>query len=212
MKLRNRHYLLFMTTALAIALTGCFGGSSSEEEGTKEGSSINNPFEALTAIGELANKAKGLQAELEDMQPVEPVHYKVLIEALPDGLSGFSAEDPKGSTSEMGNFKISTASRRYTSDGKSIDITISDYAFNKALYVPFSMMAMLSQESTEGYNKGITIGEDPGREEYKTDSKRGERQVLYLKRYHCAVKGNGIEPEELEAWYNAIKKDTLPKE
>jgi hypothetical protein len=112
----------------------------------------------------------------------------------------------------MGNFKMSTASRRYTAEGKSIDITISDYAFNKALYVPFSMMAMLSQESTEGYNKGITVGEDPGREEYKTASKRGDRQVLYLKRYHCAVKGSGIEPEELEEWYNAIKKDKLPKE
>jgi hypothetical protein len=91
MKIMNRHFLLLMTAALAIALAGCFGGSSSEKEETKEGLNINNPFEALTAIGELANKAKGLQAELEDMQPVEPVHYTVLIEALPDGLSGFSA-------------------------------------------------------------------------------------------------------------------------
>ncbi len=193
-------------------MTGCFWGSSSEEEDTKEGLNINNPFEALTAIGQLANKAKGLQEELDDMQPVDPVHYAVLIEALPDPLAGFSAEDPRGSTTEMANFKTSTASRKYKAEGKTIDITISDYAFNKALYIPFSMMAMLSQESTEGYNKGITIGEDPGREEYKTASKRGDRQVLYLKRYHCAVKGSGIEPQELEDWYNAIKKEKLPKE
>ena len=75
----------------------------------------------------------------------------------------------------MGNFQISQASRRYENEaeGKTIDVDISDWAFNRAVYAPFFLASNFSQETTEGYNKGIKLGEDPGREEFHYERKTG---------------------------------------
>jgi hypothetical protein len=106
---------------------------------------------------------------------------------------------------------MSQASRVYTSGDKRVQIDIADWAFRKMLYMPFFLGAKFSQESTDGYNKGITIGEDtPGREEHFTKEMRGSRQVLYKKRYHIQVDQQGGGPEVYDEWYALIKKDALP--
>ena len=73
------------------------------------------------------------------------------------------------------------------------------------------LAANFSQETTEGYNKGIKLGDDPGREEFQSERKRGERTVLYGKRYNIVVKGTGIQPEDLGEWYGLVRKQTLPR-
>ena len=74
------------------------------------------------------------------------------------------------------------------------------------------MAANFSQESTEGYNRGITIGDDPGREEYDYESRRGSRELLFGKRYHIKVEGRQVEPEDLEPWHGRVDTDVLPTE
>ncbi len=183
------------------------------DEVTDEGGNISDPLGALSALGGMANDLEKLGEDLEGLEPTDPVPFQVLIDALAKVPDGWTAQDARGSMQSMGNFKISQGSRRYENqaEGKTIDITISDWAFNQALYAPFLLSTNFSQETTEGYNKGIKVGGDPGREEFTFARKSGERTMLHRKRYNINIKGSGIEAEELQQWYELVPKQDLPE-
>ena len=106
---------------------------------TEEGVDISNPLGALSALSGLAEDVQEMQEELEAMEPVDPLPFQTLIdEGLPEAPSGWTAQKPRGSSNSMGNFKITQASRRYENqaEGKTIDVSISDWAFNRAVYAP----------------------------------------------------------------------------
>ena len=197
------------------ALAGCsFVGSDKESEDsevTSEGvDPSEDPFGALGALAKIGSELEELQAELESAVAVETLHFNDLIAALPEEVDGWTASEPEGSTNQMGDFQVSTAQRTYTKDDASVTVQIDDWAFHQALYVPFMMAAKFSQESTSGYNKGITVGEDPGREEFNTKQNSGERSVLFHKRYHVSIKVRNAPPETFDAFWDAIDKDKLP--
>ena len=201
-----------------ISLSGCGfigGGSNSEQanQETKEGIDITkNPLQALGALASAGSEMEKLQKELSEMPATEAVHFSTLIEALPDVPSGWTATDAKGSTTEMGDAKISTAERTYREEGgeRTVTVSVNDWAFHQMLYMPFFMIAKFKQESTDGYQKGITVGDWPGMEEYKHQSKSGERSLLVNKRFHVKVDLRNGEAEEMEAWFKRVKLDALP--
>lgn len=206
---------------LLAGLTGVFllACSSAPEEDassdtvTSEGVNVeDNPLGALGAFAGLGQDLQTLQQELEEMPDVEAAHFNDLMPALPEPPSGFTADDPKGSTNQMGDTKISSVSRTYRAENgdAEVHIEISDWAFHKALYVPFMMQAKFSQESTDGWSKGITMGEDPGREEYKTNSQSGERTVLHRKRFPIKVRIRNLPPDAFDEWWAKIDRDALP--
>ena len=204
---------LIAFTVFAAGCAGCIPGvgSSEEDEVTSEGSNVDNPLGLLKGLGDLANKAQELQTEFENMEPVEPVHFSTLLEALPDAPPDWTAGKPKGATNQMGDYALSTASNTYEGpDGKQMTVQITDLAFNQAAYLAFSLGASFSQETTEGYNKGITVGDDPGREEFNSERKTGKRNVVHGKRYNVEVSGRNIMAEDLDEWYKLVKKDGLP--
>jgi hypothetical protein len=198
---------------LALLLAGCGGSEQPSTEVTKEGVDIaKNPLGALSAIANAGKDLEKLQAELENMPPVEVVHFAELVKALPDVPSGWAADDPKGETSQMGDFKMSRASRAYRKEGgeERVEVTIEDWAYNKAIYIPFFMQAHFSQETMDGYSKGITVGEDPGREEYQTKSRRGNRSILAKKRYHTKIEIENADASLLDEWWPLVKIGQLP--
>ncbi|MBM3737829.1 MAG: hypothetical protein FJW39_18770 [Acidobacteria bacterium] len=195
-----------------LALAGC---SSAPKEQAKapvqEGVDIKkNPLSALSSLASAGQEFEKLQQELEAMPPTDPVHFSKLIEALPPVPGGWESQDPKGSTNTMGDFKVSQASRTYSHEGHRVTVEISDWAFNKALYAPFFIQAKFSQESTDGYSKGITVGGDPGREEYKTASKNGSRSMLLRKRYLTKVDIDGLPAEAMQEWAGKLNLSALP--
>ncbi|MEZ5356645.1 MAG: hypothetical protein R2762_28750 [Bryobacteraceae bacterium] len=196
----NRYHL----AVLALLLAGCSSSQPPAETAkvTKEGVDVKkDPLGMLGALASAGKDLEKMQKELEEMPATDPVHFSKLIEALPDVPSGWTADEAKGASNQMGDFKTSQGSRRYrTESGESVDVEINDWAFNRALYLPFFMQAKFSQETTDGYSKGITMGEDPGREEYNIKQKDGSRQVLYKKRYHIKVAVNNMPSEAIEEW------------
>ena len=208
--------------AAALTSSGCFSClpgipdfSGKSDDVTKEGVDIEkNPLGALGALAGLGSELEKMQKELEEMKAVDPLHFSELIKALPEAPSGWTAADPKGSTSSMGGMQISQASRVYTQDGgdSRVEIEIADWAFNRAIYLPFVMAAKFSEESTEGYNKGITVGEDPGRQEYKTAAMRGSRQLLYHKRYHVKIDIHQLPDDAFQQWWERVNVSALPKQ
>ncbi len=199
---------------LILGLVGCGGSSSESSEVTEEGVNVEkNPLGALGALAKAGQDMQSLQEELANMPEVEAVHYSVLINALPDVPDGWTADDAKGSTNEMGDYKMSEASRTYSREGSDerVNVQIQDWAFNQAIYIPFFLQAGFSQESTEGYSKGIKMGEDPGREEYTNSSRSGQRSVLVHKRFHVQVKINDMDAAALNEWWPRVKTSELPE-
>jgi hypothetical protein len=195
-------------------LTGCFGSKPPEEKKvTQVGvDPKKDPLGALGALGQMAKDAEKAQKEMENMPAVEPLHFSKLIEALPEAPSGWKADDAKGESSQMGEMKISQASRDYQQDGgeSHVKVTIGDWAYNRALYLPFIMQANFSQESTEGYSKGIKMGDDPGREEYHIKNRDGKRNVLVHKRYNVEVSVQNMEAKAFDEWWGKLKLSQLP--
>lgn len=202
-----------LVLVLVLGLAGCGGSSSESSEVTEEGVDVTkNPLGALGALAKAGQDLQNLQEELANMPAVETVHFSVLINALPDVPSGWTADDARGSTNEMGSYKMSQASRTYRKeDGEErVEVEIQDWAYNQAIYLPFFVQAGFSQESTEGYSKGIKMGEDPGREEYTISSRSGQRSVLLKKRFHVKVEIDNMEPAALNEWWPLVKTAELP--
>jgi hypothetical protein len=200
-----------LTLVLILTLAACSSKSAEDKQVTKEGVNVkNNPLGAISAIGNMASDMEKLQKELESMPPTDPVPFAKLIEALPDAPAGWTAEDARGSSSTMGEFKVSQASRRFTNGEKSVEVEIFDWNYKSSLYMPYFMAANFSTEDTEGYNKGIKLGDDPGREEYKYKELRGERTAIHKKRYLLKVSVNGMPKETLQDWWGKWKTAGLP--
>jgi hypothetical protein len=204
-----------LVLVLVLGLAGC-GGSSEESssEVTEEGVDVaKNPLGALGALAKAGQDLESFQKELANMPPTEAVHFSVLINALPDVPGGWTADDARGSTNQMGDYKMSEANRTYRKDGgeERVEVQIQDWAFNQAIYIPFFLQAGFSQESTEGYSKGIKMGEAPGREEYTISSRSGQRSVLVNKRFHVQVRIDNMEPDALNEWWPLVKTAELPE-
>ena len=195
--------LRWAVPALAVlALAGCGKKESSK---VVEGESVSkNPIGLARQLAKAGEDFEKIQKDLENMKPVDPVHFSELIKFLPEPPSGWESEAPKGSSNKMGEWSFTEVSRLYTQGEKRIEIQILDWAYHKELYATFFVTAGFSTEDTEGYNKGIKIGEDPGREEYKNASKHGALSMLVGKRFFLTITGDHIEAAELRQWWDRV--------
>lgn len=195
---------VYAAIAVVGLLAGCSKGSK-ESEKIVEGQEVSkNPLTAMSQLAQAGSEMEKLQKELDEMKPVDPVSFKELMPFLPEAPAGWQAEKARGESSQMGEWKFSHAERQYTSGEKSMQVEVADWAYTKALYAPFFLTAAFSQETSEGYNKGIKIGEDPGREEFQHEGKNGTLTLLVGKRFMVTVKGNGVEAAELRQWLDKI--------
>lgn len=193
---------------------GC-GGSKSEEADTganevKETGTIDPAKNPFAALGQVADAAKEMNTKMEEAAkrpPVEPVKFDVLLPFLPEPLAGWNADEPEGSTTSMGEFKQTVVSRNYNrAEGEgSVRIEITDGAFNAMAYMPFHMMSKMSTESTDGFQKGVTIDGHPGFESWNKNSKSSELWVLLADRFLVHFNGNGMESGGIREWLGGVK-------
>lgn len=206
-------YAAMTLLASTLLLNACnFGSSSSRtESGAKVEESSEaiskNPFKAASQFGEMASKMAEKQKELADRKPVDPVKFDVLIPLLPEP-EGWKATEAKGETTAMGEWKISTASRRYEKgEGdqmQRIKIDIVDGGYVAMVYAPFTMMQGFSHESTEGHSKGITIDGQPAIEEWKKKSNDAKVTALVNDRFLVTVDGDNVDTETIRNWVGLV--------
>lgn len=197
-------------TAVAIAalsLAVALGACGKKEQPVTEGKELSkNPITAFGQVQDAVQKAADAAKEAESQKPVDPVHFRKLIELLPAAPSGWKAEgEPKGETAAAMGFKVSDAERDYSAgEGKSVHVKLVDGAYNSMMYVGITMAAQFSRESTEGYEKGVTIAGNPGIEKWTKSSKNAELTVMVGKRFLVEIHGNGVEPEDVKKFYAAV--------
>jgi hypothetical protein len=202
----------FSRSALAVALSvlsvlaiGC-----SRKEKADEGKELSkNPIAALSQISEAAKKAADAAKESSEMKPVDPVRFDALLPLLPPAPAGFTAEEPRGETSSAMGFKITEVERAYSKGDQRLDVKIVDGAYNAFIYAGVTMAAQFARESTEGYEKGVTIDGNPGVEKWSKASKRGELTVVVAKRFLVTVEASPVEPDFVRSVYGSVDKARL---
>ena len=184
----------------------------SEPVEVQEGIDINqDPVAAIQKILELGQKGVESDAETRETSAIEPISFQELLGYLPEAPRGWKAEKPQGHTSSFGGYSISQVKQKYSQQDRTMTVSIFDWAFNSALYTPFLLSTEFSQESTEGYNKGIKIDDIPGRETYDYNSKNGSLNLLINRRFLVQIDGNNIEEQELRGWWSRLDRDSLAK-
>ncbi len=201
MKTRLLRSVLAAALPAALLLTaGC-----SRKEKANEGKELSkNPITALSQISDAAKKAADAAKEASEMKPVDPVRFDALIPLLPAAPAGFTAEEPRGESNAAMGFKTSQAERSYAKGDQHLHVKILDGAYNSFLYAGVTMAAQFSHESTEGFEKGVTIDGNPGIEKWNKGSKRGELTVVVGKRYLVTVEASPAEPDFARSVYATI--------
>lgn len=204
---------LLMFGLALLFLSGCGRGTGKADKKSatdKEGVEISkNPFKAAAQASKMADKMAEIQKEIAEMKPVDPVHFDKLIALLPAAPAGYKADDPKGETVEFGEHKHSFAERTYRKDDKTLTVKIHDAAQISAFYAGIAFAAMMKRETTEGYEKGVTIDGNPAIEKYTKANKHGELTVMVAKRFLVEIRADDVAPEFVRTVYDSIDRKAL---
>lgn len=206
----NKLFLAIVITATSV---GCgVNNSLNSDPKVEEGIDIRqNPVGAVLKAVELSKNVDAFQEKIVNKEPVTPISFKELLDYLPQPPQGWTAAKATGETNSFGGYSISQVNQTYTQGDRRIEVSIYDWAFNSALLTPFLLSTEFSQESTEGYNKGIKINDIPGREEYSYASKQGSLNLLVNSRFLVQIDGKNIEDVELREWWQRLDYQSLTK-
>jgi hypothetical protein len=174
---------------------------------------------AIVLLGLLTVLAAKSPAQNEPMLVPDVVDYSKLLPILPDAPSGWTADKPEGSTTDVGGFQITTVHRDYrksdAADSPTTAISILDSVANPD-YVQATTAAWNQNSQTpEGYSKSVTIDGNPGFEAYEKEMKtmaNGEKKeqkhtslwVMIAKRYFVEIELQNQDPKELQEWVKRI--------
>jgi hypothetical protein len=165
----------------------------------------------LVATLSFASNATSL-AQNEPILVPSVVDYTKLLPILPEAPSGWTAEQPEGSTSDVGGFEITNVHRDYhKGEGKNaplVSISILDSAANPDYVTATTATWKISSETPEGYSKSVTIDGNPGFESYEREQKHASLWLMIAKRYFVQIETQNMDPKELQDW---IKRVDLKK-
>jgi hypothetical protein len=205
--MRRLNFLLVIGVILMLA-AAC-GKSEEQKAAEKAAEETREAAEALQKAAESAGSAgaaQGLQEFAKAMEgmagamsgttpdgkPVEPVGFQALQTALPE-LSGWERSTPTGERMTA-PIAFSEAETHYTMGETNVSVKIVDSAFSQMLVAPWAMFltAGYERESSEGYEKSVNVGGNPGFERWNKDSRTGELNLVVAKRYLVTVEGDNI--------------------
>jgi hypothetical protein len=140
------------------------------------------------------------------------VDFSKLLPLLPEAPSGWTADKPEGSTSDVGGFTLTNVHRDYKKGGgdnvPTASISILDSAANPEYAAATTAAWSYNSETTEGYSKSVTLDGYPGFEAFESDRKHGTLWLMVAKRYFVQVELQGEDPKHLQDW---IKRVDLKK-
>lgn len=138
----------------------------------------------------------------------EVVDFSKLIPLMPEAPSGWTADKPEGSTSDVGGFKLTNVHRDYRkgegTNAPSAAISILDSVSNPDYVIATTAAWNLNSESSEGYSKSVTLDGNPGFEAYEKDQKHGTLWVMVAKRYFVQIELQNQDPKELQEWVKRV--------
>jgi hypothetical protein len=142
-------------------------------------------------------------------QKVAPVNFRKLLPFLGD-VPGFTPDDkPEGQTVTMGELSYTIASRSYSSEDKSLTISIYHGPSMAPPYIAFQQMKNFQVDSSEELIKSIEIKGFPAIEHYTYEDK--DATVMILLKEHLLVVVEEEEAEDIEETVKIAKSLPLEK-
>lgn len=201
---------------LTVALAGGCGKSEEQKAAEKAAEETREAAEAITKAAEsaaaagaaagAAGAAQGLEGFAKAMEgvagamagkgpdgkPVEPVSFRELQTVLPE-VAGWTRDEPRGERMTS-PFPFSQTEAQYTMGETQVDVKIVDSAFSQMLVAPWAMFltAGYEKESSDGYEKSVNLGGNPGFERWNSQNKDGELNLVVAKRFLVTIDGNNI--------------------
>jgi len=200
---------LFTALVVATAMAGSVacGKSESERRAEQAAADMEKAADALGKAGESAGNdaAKGMEDFAKAMsglagamaggdgKTVEPVSFQSLQSTLPE-LSGWTMNKPRGERMTA-PVPFSQSEAQYTKGDSSLEVTVVDSGFASMLIAPWSMMLATgySRETSEGYEKAVTVNGQPAFEKWDSERKSGELNILVDKRFLVSIEGRDLE-------------------
>jgi hypothetical protein len=141
------------------------------------------------------------------------VSWRLLAPLLPEAILDFKAKgELDGSTKKVAGFEVSEVQRRYQAGERNLRLEITDASSHAFLRAPFAMVAMVEEDSSEGFKKGKTIGGHQAIVEWKEKSKNGSVSMLVAQRFIVHVRlDDARSSEEAETIAAALELDELAK-
>jgi hypothetical protein len=214
------------TVAAAMALAGSIacGPSEAERQAEAAAAEAQKAAEAASKAAEEAGAevAKGMEGFAKAMEgmagalaggdgkTVEPVRFQALEGVLPQ-VSGWEMAKPR-SERMTSPIAYSETEATYRKGDASIDVKLVDSGFSSMLIAPWSMMLAsgYSRETSDGYEKAVSVNGQPGFEKWDSGSKDGELNLLVNKRFLLTVEGNDLEDTRiLHDFVSSIDMDKL---
>jgi HPt (histidine-containing phosphotransfer) domain-containing protein len=195
-------------TGLVLALSVACGKSEEQRAAEKAAEETKEAADALKKAAEsagAAGAAQGLQefakamesaaaamGGTKDGKPVEPVSFQSLQAALPE-VSGWQRAEPTGERMTA-PVAYSQTDVDYTMGDASVNMKIVDSAFSQLLIAPWTMFltAGYEEQTSDGYEKSINVGGNPGFEKWSMSGKSGELNLVVAKRFLVTIEGNNI--------------------
>ena len=179
-------------------LINCGGGEKKQDqEKSAQEQGSQNPNNMKDFAQNMKNMAEQMTGGGDsNKEPVPPVSFKKLMEYLPESAGGLQREKPEGESVTMGNWSHSTANVSFQKEdySQSARVTINDFAFINALYLPYRMLFNMKfqRETSDGYEKSMKVAGYPAFEKWNEPDKTSEITVLVGDRFIVEVRTNGI--------------------
>lgn len=199
--------LLTFVVALAIAASVACGKSDAEKQAEKAAEDMKKAAESVTqaqqqggdtakGMADMAKAMQGMAAAIggggADGKPVEPVPTDALKATLPS-VSGWTMAPPEAErmTSPIAFSQVEAS---YKKGDAEVEMKIVDTGYAQMLIAPWSMFLAsgYSRENSDGYEKSVSVGGNPGFEKWDSSSKRGELNIFAGKRFMVTIEGRDL--------------------
>ena len=167
----------------------------------KQGAEASNDM--AKAMQDMAAAFTG--GKTADGKKIEPIAFQSLQTHLPK-VSGWEMDEPEGQRMTM-PVAFSQVETEYRKGDSRIELTIVDTGFAQLLIAPWSMMLAsgYSNETSDGYQKAVSVGGHPAFEEWRSREKDGTLNVLVAKRYMITIDGHDVaDMKELHQFASAM--------
>ncbi|MDY0059932.1 MAG: hypothetical protein RBU45_08995 [Myxococcota bacterium] len=139
--------------------------------------------QAMAALGKVATGPDG--------QPLAIVSWESLLPMLPAVPAGWTADEPHGETSALGNLTLSEVSRTYHNGDQTFHVKLTDSSLNPAAIQLFAMAGLVNRSSTDGYERGGTLAGMPIVEKWSKGDAEAGVTGLVAKRFILEVRATG---------------------
>ena len=203
-------YVKHGALVVAIAVAVACGKSDAERQAEETAKQLEKAAEEMQKAADAAEKgsagaAEGMEAFAKAMaaaagaaagndgKPIDPVSFQSLETVLPE-VSGWEREKPRGERMTM-PVPFSQTETSYTNGDARIEVKVVDSAFNQLLVSPWAMFMSsgYSRETSEGYEKAVNLGGNPGFEKWNSDTRDGELNLVVAKRFLVTLEGSNLD-------------------